>query len=217
MVLIESMACGTPVISTYSGSIPEVVGEGGMLVQPNDHLSLYISMKEMICNDEYRINMGKTALQRAGSLFDSTKIADKVKTVFNKVMSRKTEAELVQINHDASIECWDQGKKEKAFSMVCEIFEKDPDNRNVLDSVFRMGTELEKYDKVEQLITEYLQCHPADLEVLALLAEIFISLGKTEQAKAELKKIILFDPQSKRADLLLNKIEEKKLSVKHMS
>ena len=217
MVLIESMACGTPVISTYSGSIPEVVGDGGMLVQPNDHLSLYKAMKEMISNEDHRTDKGKMALKRAVSLFDSTKIADKVKAVFNKVMSRKTKEELLQVTHDESNAYWHQGEKTKAFSMVCEIFERDPDNGNVLESIFRMGMELEKYEIVERSITEYLKCHPANLEVLALLAEVFICLGKTEQSRTELKKILIFDPQNERANSLLNQIEEKKNSVKQMS
>lgn len=40
MALIEAMACGIPVVSTLSGAIPEVVGDAGLLCQPNDFLSL---------------------------------------------------------------------------------------------------------------------------------------------------------------------------------
>jgi glycosyltransferase involved in cell wall biosynthesis len=217
MVLIESMACGTPVISTYSGSIPEVVGEGGVLVQPNDHLSLYQAIKELITNKDTLDDLAQKALKRAETLFDSAKTADKVKAVFNKVMSRKTEAEMNEETHAKGVAYWEQGKKEKAFSMVCEIFGKDPDNKNVLNSIFKMGMELEKYETVEKSIKEYLQCHPANLEALALMAEILICLGKREQAKAELKKIMIFDPQNGIAKLLLNQIEEKKNSVKQLS
>ncbi len=217
MVLIESMACGTPVISTYSGSIPEVVGDGGVLVQPNDHLSLYHAMKELITNKDTLDDLAQKALKRAETLFDSAKTADKVKAVFNKVMSRKTEAEMNEETHAKGVAYWEQGKKEKAFSIVCEVFGKDSDNINVLNSIFRMGMELKKYETVEKSIKEYLQCHPANLEALALLAETLICLGKTDQAKAELKKIMIFDTQNGRAKLLLNQIEEKKNSVKQLS
>jgi glycosyltransferase involved in cell wall biosynthesis len=47
MVLIEAMACGLPVISTRSGSIPEVVGDSGLLIQPNDPLSIYNEIKRL--------------------------------------------------------------------------------------------------------------------------------------------------------------------------
>ena len=90
MVLIESMACGTPVISTLSGSIPEVVGDTGLLLQPNDHLSLYEAIKKLILDKELRDILGKKALARAGSCFDSRKNAEKFRMVFEKVMSRKT-------------------------------------------------------------------------------------------------------------------------------
>jgi glycosyltransferase involved in cell wall biosynthesis/2-polyprenyl-3-methyl-5-hydroxy-6-metoxy-1,4-benzoquinol methylase len=90
MVLIESMACGTPVISTLSGSIPEVVGDAGILIQPNDHLSLYEAIKKLILDKELRDILGKKALARAGSYFDSRKNAEKFRMVFEKVMSTKT-------------------------------------------------------------------------------------------------------------------------------
>ncbi len=89
MVLIESMACGTPVISTLSGSIPEVVGDCGLLIQPNDHLSLYRAMKQLIVNKEQREDLGSRALMRAAREFDSRKIAQRVKMVFEKLITRK--------------------------------------------------------------------------------------------------------------------------------
>ncbi|RJQ13373.1 MAG: glycosyltransferase [Nitrospiraceae bacterium] len=91
MVLIESMACGKPVISTLSGSIPEVVGDAGILVQPDDHFSLRDAMKKLIKDNDLRKYLGDNALKRAQSEFDSQKTAEKVRAVFEKVMSRKTE------------------------------------------------------------------------------------------------------------------------------
>ncbi|MBI4683353.1 MAG: glycosyltransferase family 4 protein, partial [Nitrospirae bacterium] len=88
MVLIESMACGTPLVSTLSGSIPEVVGDAGILVQPNDHLSLYNVIKQLIVNKDLREQLGGKALMRAGLNFDSSKNAEKFRMVFEKVMSR---------------------------------------------------------------------------------------------------------------------------------
>jgi len=48
IVLIEAMASGTPVISTHCGAIDEVVGDAGLLVQPNDYFCLYEQMKNVI-------------------------------------------------------------------------------------------------------------------------------------------------------------------------
>ena len=36
MVIIEAMACGTPVLTTRVSAIPEVVGDAGVLVEPSD-------------------------------------------------------------------------------------------------------------------------------------------------------------------------------------
>ncbi|UCH81556.1 MAG: glycosyltransferase [Nitrospiraceae bacterium] len=213
MVLIESMACGTPVISTYSGSIPEVVGDAGKLVQPNDHLSLYMALNEMIVNDDLRHDLGKRALKRAKNKFDAKMIADKVKAVFDKVMSRKNESDLLRESHEISVKDWEQGDKDKAFSLVCEIFGKDQDNKNVLDSVISMGMELEQYDKVEESIKEFLLCHPANLGALTSLSEVFIRTGREEQAEKELRKVLIFDTQNRRAHVLLDQIKENRSSV----
>lgn len=75
MVLIESMSCGKPVISTYSGSIPEVIGNAGILVQPNDPLSLYCNLKEIIMNEKLRSKLSKDARHRVEMNFNCIKIA----------------------------------------------------------------------------------------------------------------------------------------------
>lgn len=36
MVLVEAMACGIPVLASNSGSIPEVVGDAGLLFTPGN-------------------------------------------------------------------------------------------------------------------------------------------------------------------------------------
>jgi glycosyltransferase involved in cell wall biosynthesis len=40
LTLLESMACGTPVVAANRGSIPEVAGDAALLVDPDDHVEL---------------------------------------------------------------------------------------------------------------------------------------------------------------------------------
>jgi glycosyltransferase involved in cell wall biosynthesis len=82
MVLIESMACAKPVVSTLSGSIPEVVGEAGLLVQPSDHFSLYQALKKLILDESLRIKLGELGRKRVMENFDSKLVAEKIKGVY---------------------------------------------------------------------------------------------------------------------------------------
>jgi glycosyltransferase involved in cell wall biosynthesis len=38
--VLEAMACGTPVIASSRGSLPEIVGNGGCVVDAEDHLAI---------------------------------------------------------------------------------------------------------------------------------------------------------------------------------
>jgi glycosyltransferase involved in cell wall biosynthesis len=82
MVLIESMACSKPVVSTLTGSIPEVVGEAGLLVQPSDHYSLYQAFKKLILDESLRIELGELGRKRVMENFDSKLVAEKIKNVY---------------------------------------------------------------------------------------------------------------------------------------
>ncbi|MBF0344026.1 MAG: glycosyltransferase family 4 protein [Nitrospirae bacterium] len=59
--ILEAMACGTPVISSNGGSLPEVVGDAGLLFNPKEVTTLATLMLKLIRNQELRqslINRG---------------------------------------------------------------------------------------------------------------------------------------------------------------
>jgi len=86
MVLVESMASGKPIISTLSGSIPEILGDVGILVPPNDPLSLYQQIKRLVLSERLREKLGKKARKRAEKEFDSKKIAGRIKKVYEEII-----------------------------------------------------------------------------------------------------------------------------------
>ena len=63
--LIEAMACGTPVIASRVTSIPEVVGEGGLLLDPTA-TDAWATAMVSVANDEHlRARMRAAGLRRA--------------------------------------------------------------------------------------------------------------------------------------------------------
>ena len=58
---LEAMMCGCPVIASYSSSIPEVVGESALLIDPASETAIASGMNKIIKDDELReklINKG---------------------------------------------------------------------------------------------------------------------------------------------------------------
>lgn len=70
MSLIEAMACGRPVISTHSGAIPEIIGDAGVLVPPNDFAALSDALEDLVQSPELCSAMGEAARARALEWFD---------------------------------------------------------------------------------------------------------------------------------------------------
>ena len=70
MSLIEAMACGTPVVTTYSGAIPEIAGNCTLLCQPNDFASITDALKRLIMNPPLREDLSISGRARAVSRYD---------------------------------------------------------------------------------------------------------------------------------------------------
>jgi glycosyltransferase involved in cell wall biosynthesis len=62
---LEAMACGVPVIASNVSSIPEVVGDTGILLDPHDINAFTEAMNLMISSPDLRGAMGKKALERS--------------------------------------------------------------------------------------------------------------------------------------------------------
>jgi glycosyltransferase involved in cell wall biosynthesis len=62
---LEAMACGTPVITSNVSSLPEVVGNAAMLVDPKDVASLAHGMELLVTDTRLRSNMGERGIQQA--------------------------------------------------------------------------------------------------------------------------------------------------------
>ncbi len=62
---LEAMACGTPVITSCSSSLPEIVGDAAKLVNPYDPKKLASAINRIITNDETRKTLIKKGLKRS--------------------------------------------------------------------------------------------------------------------------------------------------------
>ncbi len=62
---LEAMACGTPVITSKSSSLPEVAGDAGILVDPWDTSALCDALIQMDEDEALRHRLTKLGIQRA--------------------------------------------------------------------------------------------------------------------------------------------------------
>jgi glycosyltransferase involved in cell wall biosynthesis len=63
--LLEAMACGTPVIASNQGSLPEVVGDVGLLVEATDVEGIAAAAERLLTDAEVRADLRKRGLERA--------------------------------------------------------------------------------------------------------------------------------------------------------
>lgn len=62
---LEAMACGTPVIASCSSSLPEVVGEAGLMVSARDAEALRQTMSEVLDEPTLREDLVRKGLRQA--------------------------------------------------------------------------------------------------------------------------------------------------------
>jgi glycosyltransferase involved in cell wall biosynthesis len=63
--VLEAMSVGTPVIATDRGSLPQVVGDGGVLVQCGDAAALASTMDKLIREPHWRADLAQRGLAHA--------------------------------------------------------------------------------------------------------------------------------------------------------
>jgi glycosyltransferase involved in cell wall biosynthesis len=86
MVLAEAMASGIPVVSTLTGSIPEVVGESGALVPPGDPAAMYREIKKLHSDAPYRRALAAKGRERALTVFDIGKVSRGIESLYKELL-----------------------------------------------------------------------------------------------------------------------------------
>jgi len=62
---LEALACGTPVVGSDAASIPEVVGNAGVLFDPDDAEGMAGAILQLAQDDDFRAEMSRRALAQA--------------------------------------------------------------------------------------------------------------------------------------------------------
>jgi glycosyltransferase involved in cell wall biosynthesis len=83
--LLEAMACGTPVITSNTSSLPEVVGDAGLLVDPYNVGDIASAMHRVISEPVLRETMVRKGLEQA-RLFAWERTARSVLTVLEQTV-----------------------------------------------------------------------------------------------------------------------------------
>jgi len=83
--LTEAMACGTPVVATRVGAVPEVVGDCGVLVPPRNADILAKAVNTLLTDDSLRQELGKKARVRVERLFNEELMIEKYLEFYERI------------------------------------------------------------------------------------------------------------------------------------
>lgn len=78
---LEAMQCGTPVITSNTSSLPEVVGDAGIMINPTNSDDLCQAMLDLINNSTLRHQLSQKGLDRAAQ-FSWSKCAEETIKVY---------------------------------------------------------------------------------------------------------------------------------------
>lgn len=85
-VLVEAMACQTPVIGSNSGEIPHVIGEAGLIFPENDSEALAAHLLRLASNTAEREALGRRGRERVLQNFTQAQVARATYDVYQEMM-----------------------------------------------------------------------------------------------------------------------------------
>jgi glycosyltransferase involved in cell wall biosynthesis len=85
---VEAMACGTPLVASRGGALPEVVGDCGVLVEPGNPSDLAGALAALLDDDARREALGRAGRERVLSQFTWSAMAAATAEVYADVAAR---------------------------------------------------------------------------------------------------------------------------------
>jgi len=90
MTVIESMACGTTVIASNVGGIPEIIDDykDGLLIEPNNYINLAKAILLLLKNSDLRIELSQAAIEKVRNNFTLKQTANQTLEIYSKVSKK---------------------------------------------------------------------------------------------------------------------------------
>jgi glycosyltransferase involved in cell wall biosynthesis len=85
-VLIEAMACGTPVIGSDSGAIPEVINQAGLIVPEGNVAALVAHFQRLAHSPDERLRLRACGLERVKEHYTHEQIAQQTVQVYQATL-----------------------------------------------------------------------------------------------------------------------------------
>jgi len=82
---LEAMTLGTPVIGSNTGSLPEVIGDAGLLVDPYNSKDIARAFRQMDADADLRAHLSQRGIQQAET-FSPTAYRKRLNDVYEKVL-----------------------------------------------------------------------------------------------------------------------------------
>jgi glycosyltransferase involved in cell wall biosynthesis len=78
---LEAMACGAPVLTSNTSSLPEVVGDAALTVDPLNAEEIAIALQRLMCDRELRLSLAASGRMRS-ELFRWDRVAEQTMAVY---------------------------------------------------------------------------------------------------------------------------------------
>ena len=82
---LEAMACGTPVVASNNSSLPEIVGKGGLFVDPKNIEDIARAISQLWRDESLRKNLSQKSIQHARK-FSWKRTAEETLAVYKEIL-----------------------------------------------------------------------------------------------------------------------------------
>lgn len=86
--IMEAMAAGLAVVATDVGGTPELIGDAGLLVPPNDSAAFAIAVLKLVCDAGLCARLGVAARERVSARYSSEALAAKHIALYRALVTR---------------------------------------------------------------------------------------------------------------------------------
>jgi glycosyltransferase involved in cell wall biosynthesis len=92
-VIIEAHACGLPVVGSDSGAIPQVIGQGGLVVPEQNPRALADALQCLHHDESLRLEMGQAGLSTTTRQYTWLAVARQMRDIYARVMALPRDAQ----------------------------------------------------------------------------------------------------------------------------